>query len=153
MVNSIKTNVVSGGNRTNKYLAFITMYIESFKDNQFVTWNNNYAGVKLNYVWPGDLRKYFNQDYLCIQNNGDYVPYATFDNIDNVCKLLDNYWREYSGVSVSAENLAKLWITKWNKKKMSNSDFESFKKNNNDIYKDIVNTINDGIDLAFTLKL
>ena len=36
---------------------------------------------------------------------------------------------------------------------MSNSDFESFKKNNNDIYKDIVNTINDGIDLAFTLKL
>ena len=30
---------------------------------------------------------------------------------------------------------------------------ESFKKNNNDIYKDIVNTINDGIDLAFALKL
>lgn len=154
VVNSIKTNVVSGNNITNKYLAFITMYIESFKNNQFVAWNNNYAGAKLNYVWPGDLRKYFNQNYLCSkQTDGTYAPYATFDNIDNVSKLLNDYWSKYSGVSVSAENLAKLWITKWNKKKMSNSDFESFKKNNNDIYKDIVNTINDGIDLAFTLKL
>jgi hypothetical protein len=50
VVNSIKTNVVSGDNRTNKYLAFITMYIESFTNNQFVASNNNYAGVKLNYV-------------------------------------------------------------------------------------------------------
>jgi hypothetical protein len=154
VVNSIKTNVISGNNITNKYLAFITMYIESFKNNQFIAWNNNYAGVKLNYVWPGDLRKYFNQNYLCSkQIDNTYVPYATFDNIDNVSKLLNDYWSKYSGVSVSAENLAKLWITKWNKKKMSNSDFESFKKNNDDIYKDIVNTINDGIDLAFALKL
>jgi hypothetical protein len=154
VVNSIKTNVVSGNNITNKYLAFITMYIESFKNNQFVAWNNNYAGAKLNYVWPGDLRKYFNQNYLCSkQTDGTYAPYATFDNIDNVSKLLNDYWSKYSGVSVSAENLAKLWITKWNKKKMSNSDFESFKKNNDGIYKDIVNKINDGIDLAFALKL
>jgi hypothetical protein len=153
VVNSIKTNVVSGNNRTNKYLAFITMYIESFKNNQFVTWNNNYAGVKLNYVWPGDLRNYFNQDYLCIQNNGDYVPYATFDNIDNLCKLLDNYWSPVSGFSVSADNLAKAWITKWNKKKMSNSDFESFKKNNTQSYNDIVKKIEEGIILADTLKL
>jgi hypothetical protein len=153
VANSIKTNVVSGNNRTNKYLAFITMYIESFENNQFVTWNNNYAGVKLNYVWPGDLRNYFNQDYLCRQKDGDFVPYATFDNIDNVSKLLDNYWSKYSGVSVSAENLAKLWITKWNKKKMSNSDFESFKKNNDESYKDIVKMVQEGIVLADILKL
>ena len=154
VVDSIKTNVVSGKNNiTNKYLAFITMYLESFKDNQFVTWNNNYAGVKLNYVWPGDLRNYFNQDYLCIQNNGDYVPYATFDNIDNVCKLLDNYWSPSSKVSVSADNLAKAWITKWNKKKMSDSDFESFKKNNTQSYNDIVKKIDEGIILADILKL
>jgi hypothetical protein len=129
------------------------MYIESFENNQFVTWNNNYAGVKLNYVWPGDLRNYFNQDYLCRQKDGDFVPYATFDNIDNVSKLLDNYWSKYSRVSVSAENLAKLWITKWNKKKMSNSDFESFKKNNDESYKDIVKMVQEGIVLADILKL
>lgn len=154
VVNSIKTNVVSGNNRTNKYLAFITMYLESFQSNQFITWNNNYAGVKLNYVWPGDLRKYFNQNYLCSkQKDGTCAPYATFDNVDNVCKLLNDYWSPVSGFSVSADNLAKAWITKWNKKKMSNSDFESFKKNNIDSYNTIVKKIEEGIILADTLKL
>ena len=154
MVNSIKTNVVSGNNITNKYLAFITMYIESFKNNQFIAWNNNYAGVKLNYVWPGDLRKYFNQNYLCSkQIDGTYAPYATFDNVDDVCKLLNDYWAKKSGFSVSADNLAKAWITMWNKKKMSDADFNSFKVNNIDSYNQIVKKINEGIDLAFALKL
>ena len=155
MVDSIKTNVVSGKNNiTNKYLAFITMYIESYQGNQFVAWNNNYAGAKLNYSWPGNLRNYFNQNYLCLgQKDGTYVPYATFDNIDNLCKLLNDYWGNYSGISVSAENLAKLWITKWSKKRINDADFEKFKKNNKTRYDAIVSTVNEGIDLAYTLKL
>jgi hypothetical protein len=155
MVDAIKTNVTSGKNNiTNKYLAFVTMYLESYQSNQFSAWNNNYAGAKLNYSWPGNLRNYFNQNYLCLeQKSGEYAPYATFDNVDNVCKLLNDYWGSYSGVKVSAENLAKLWITKWSKKKISDADFEKFKKNNKTKYDAIVSTVNEGIDLAFTLKL
>ena len=155
MVDAIKTNVTSGKNNiTNKYLAFVTMYLESYQSNQFSAWNNNYAGAKLNYSWPGNLRNYFNQNYLCLeQKSGEYAPYATFDNVDNVCKLLNDYWGNYSGVKVSAENLAKLWITKWSKKRISDADFEKFKKNNKTKYDAIVSTVNEGIDLAFTLKL
>jgi hypothetical protein len=87
------------------------------------------------------------------QTDGTYAPYATFDNIDNVCKLLNDYWSKKSRFSVSADNLAKAWVTMWNKKKMSDADFNSFKTNDKEIYDAIVSVIDDAINLADALKL
>jgi hypothetical protein len=156
VVDGINFNVTSGNNLDmTKMLSFVTVYLESFKNTQFTAFNNNFAGVRLNYKWPGELPKFFTTNYICnIASDGTSYPYAEFVNFTNVCGLLQAKWGPVSGIyTMDAESISKAWIMKWNKPTMSDSDFETYKVNSKVAYENVIYKVGLAINLANTLGL
>jgi hypothetical protein len=157
VIDGINYNISSGDNLDiTKMMSFVTIYLESFKDNQFYTFNNNFAGVKLNYDWPGELPKFFTPNkYLCVLSKDGYsYPYAEFSDINNVYKLLGAKWGPVSSLStMDAESLTESWVRRWNKGTMGIPDFEKFKTDKKTEYDNLIYKVTEAMKLATTLGL
>jgi hypothetical protein len=139
-----------------KLISFATIYIESYTDNQFITFNNNFVGAKLNYNWPGELPKFFTPNsYLCVMAKDGYsYPYAEFSDINNVYRLLMAKWGPVaSEYKPTAESISEGWIRRWNKSTMGDGDFAQFKVDKKVEYDNIVYKVTEAINIAKTLGL
>lgn len=158
--NSLKNNMITDLANT-KAITFITMYMESYNNNQFTTYNNNFAGAKLNYSYPGSLSGFFKNEYVSRidSNDGFPYPYAVFDSPQDAINMLIAKWSPRSTTfTLNKESIAKAWITNWSGlfaygKRMSDSEYSSFITKNPNIYAEILNRINSGLDLAKNLGL
>jgi hypothetical protein len=143
-----------------KVISFVTCYMESYVQNEFKTYNNNFAGIKLDYKWPGNMSSFFNNEYISrIDGNGLPYPYATFEDKQKVFDMLIAKWGPRSNTfTIEPESITKTWITQWSalspyKKSMTDDEFENYKQTNQTQYQQILKRITDGIELAKTLNL
>ena len=154
-------NVSNVKNTTNtKVMSFVTMYLESYGDNSFTTFNNNYCGAKLNYEWPGSLSNFFNNDYLSRKDSNGYTyPYATFTDNKDMYNMLIAKWGPRSNTFVlTPKSLADTWIKQWAGlfaygKTMTDAQFNTFINTNNEVYQNIIFRVNESLELAKTLGL
>lgn len=153
--------VTNINNLTNtKVITFVTLYMESFNNNQFTTFNNNYGGAKLNYAWPGNLGNFFNKEYLTrLDANGKSNPYATFTTPENSISMIVSKWGPRSNTfTLDPVSISKTWIKNWSGlfaygKSMTDKQFDDFITTNPDLYQNILNRVTLAIDLAKTLGL
>lgn len=143
-----------------KVMSFVTCYMESFNQNEFKTYNNNFAGVKLDYTWPGNMSSFFNKEYISrLDNVGLPHPYAIFQDKQDVFNMLVAKWGPRSNTfTIEPESITKAWITQWAalspyKKSMTDDEFENYKNTNKLQYNEILNRVKTAIDLSKTLKL
>jgi hypothetical protein len=112
MVNEIKRVIISNNPNNNlvniinvRVISFIIMYYNTFDGTSFNCWNNNYAGIKLNYAWGG-INKYFDNTYLCLwQLNGIALPYASFATIDDTLSFMMDKLSPVSNIPLDAGNI------------------------------------------------
>lgn len=77
---------------------FYTIYVNGVKENQFIGYNYNFAGVPLGgYLYEtinyGGLRTYFNNTYYCASDGSYSRPYASFDNIENFMRFMVDFYK------------------------------------------------------------
>lgn len=138
-----------------KYLAFVTCYLESYQNNQFICWNNNYGGATLDYVWSGNLSTFFNKEYICQSNaNGIELPFAVFSSPENHFKFLGARWTPIAtGInSLTPENLTKAWITKWSRM-VTPSQYNSYIANQSVEYNNLLDKVRQAVTMASALGL
>jgi hypothetical protein len=139
-----------------KMLSFVTTYLASYKNQQFTAWNNNFANVQLTIKWPGELPKFFKNEYLCNTGADGYsYPYATFLDANNLFELLQAKWKDVSpDFQITSESLTKAWVTKWNRTTtMTQEEYDQFILKNQTYYNNLLLSVKDAINLATTLGL
>jgi hypothetical protein len=159
VIDAIMTNITQASTPNAlliaKYLAFVTCYLESYQNNQFVCWNHNYGGATLDYVWAGNLSTFFNKEYVCQTNaNGLELPFAVFSSPENHFKFLGARWTPIAtGInSLTPENLTKAWITKWSRM-VTPSQYNSYITNQSVEYNNLLDKVRQAITLASAVGL
>lgn len=156
MINAIKTNVTGGSNqKITKIISFVTMYINSYNGNEFVCWNNNYAGARLNYgvnngAWPGDkLTAELKKEFICrIDSLGDSQPYACFNDISNMCKFLEyRFGPKSPQINNSVPSMVEGYVRYWNNN-LTINEFNTLKNNDTDAYNQIYNLVEKALEIA-----
>jgi hypothetical protein len=158
--NNSRTNLVTNLTNT-QVITFITMYMESYNNNQFTTYNNNFGGAKLNYSYAGNLSNFFKNEYIGRLNNsnGKPYPYAVFNSYQDMIGMLIAKWSPRSTTfTLNTDSIAKAWLTNWAAlfaygKRMTDDEYSSYISRNPYTYKYIINRINEGLDLAKKLGL
>jgi len=154
VADGIKSNINGGtNNKITRLLSFVTMYLYSYQNGFFTAFNKNYCGTQLNYSWPDGLTNYFNKEYLCMSvPNVGSIPFATFESEAKMYEFLQNKWGPNSTITLSAENILKLWIKKWNKS-WSENEYTNYKNENQLDYENRLSIVEDALQLADTLGL
>ena len=158
MINTIKTNITGGSNpKITKIISFVTIYLNSFNSNgnEFVCWNNNYSGARLNYgpnnsAWPGDkLTAQLKKEFLCqIDTQGESQPYASFENIQNMCKFLEYRWGVKSpSINNSPASMVEGYVRYWNSN-LTINEYNVLKNNNIDDYNELYSTVEKALEIA-----
>lgn len=156
MINAIKTNVVGGSNpKITKIISFVTIYLNSYNGSEFVCWNNNYSGARLNYgpnnsAWPGDkLTAQLKKEFLCqIDNVGESQPYACFSDISNMCKFLEYRWGSKSPqINNTPASMAEGYIRYWNNN-LTINEFNALKTNDPEGYATLLGNIEKALEIA-----
>ena len=109
IIKSATTNTTLG------YVIFAKLYLSSRKENEFMSYENNYASISLGSNWDGsdanwgDVgKKYFTQEhYFCSETN---LPYAYFNSAEDSVKFLVERWLNLMG---QIKNIDKKQITKF----------------------------------------
>ena len=75
-----------------QYVMYIFSYVASFKEGNFVAYNNNYGQIVLTYDY-GELSRYFNRFYTCQIGKTESgaslsLPYATFLTVEDYLLFL-----------------------------------------------------------------
>jgi hypothetical protein len=133
-----------------RLISFVTCYLYSFSDTQFSSFNYNFGGASLDYQWTGSLSDFLKKEYLCMSTKDNKnLPYATFRSIDDSLNLIVAKWSPLNRVLTSnPESIYKNWFTSWSRKKVTDSEFDSFKNNNQITYNDKLVLVNKAIVLA-----
>lgn len=145
------SNVVS----ITRLLSFVTIYLNSYSGNNFVSFNNNLAGVKLDYKWSEEVSKLFMSSYLCIINtNGLAEPYAEFISLNNLYELLYAKWDSVSTEYLSTvDSITEAYIRNWNRSMMSDTEYATYQSKYVDQIKELKIKIKSAIDLAKNMKI
>jgi hypothetical protein len=118
VINKIKEQVTIGGNLTNsRVLTFVTIYLATYNDNVFTTWNNNFCGARLDVNWRGNLQFFFNKEFICqIGSDGVSYPYAVFDDLNIMLKFMEAFWQNVSGTfsTIDAQTIFAKWKSNFN---------------------------------------
>jgi hypothetical protein len=159
IINGLKTYVNGGTIPTNtRLISFVTIYLATYDNSnkQFNCWNNNFCGAQLNINWRGASPNFFKKEYLCLYlNNGQSIPFATFEDTKQMFSFLDTIWAPLSSVvKQTPENLFELWKKNFNQNNiMTLQDFITYKNNNPVEYQSYIAKVTEAIRLAKTLYL
>jgi len=105
------SDILAGLTTDNRVRAsvFFSIYLNGIKDNQFIGYNYNLAGVPVGgYLYEsvkygGSLSNYFNGTYFCMDDGTGYIrPYASFDNINNFMSFMVDYYKNIVDVYSSS---------------------------------------------------
>jgi hypothetical protein len=129
-------------------IIYAICYTETFIDNKFSGWDNNYASINLKRDF-GETSNFFLKTYSCVNNGDTSLPFANFDNINDFIafmgsRIKDNVQR------ISLNGLYRYYICNWptSEDKPSNDYFNS--QSNNSIYTKIREKLRDGLKSART---
>jgi hypothetical protein len=156
MINTIKTTITGGSNpKITKIISFVTVYLNSYTSNEFVCWNNNYSGARLNYgpnnsSWPGDkLTGQLKKEFLCqIDGQGESQPYACFDSIQNMCKFLEYRWGAKSPqINNTPSSMVEAYTRYWNNN-LTINEYNALKTNNVESYNELYNIVEKALEIA-----
>ena len=156
MINTIKATITGGSNpKITKIISFVTVYLNSYTSNEFVCWNNNYSGTRLNYgpnnsAWPGDkLTGQLKKEFLCqIDGLGESQPYACFDGIQNMCKFLEYRWGAKSPqINNTPASMVEAYVRYWNNN-LTINEYNSLKTNNVESYNELYNIVEKALEIA-----
>jgi hypothetical protein len=137
--------------------------MESFNNNEFVCWNNNFCGAELDYIasdftvkpWPGQsLNNQIKKCFLCQKDtDGTSKPFASFENKDKMFVFLKERWKDKvlgtgaNGINNNSESMLKGWWRYWNNN-MSDNQYETWKQNNDAQYKSYLLKVEDALKIA-----
>ena len=124
-------------------------YLRGYKDPQFNSFGNNYAGVSLvDNRYASNLSR-FVKSYSCVQNGNNYVPFANFDNIDVFMKFmverLSTLVRQ-----VKILGIHQFYLTQWQDFKIPTDNYNTnkfglYKESFDTLYKSLTTLSNYGI--------
>jgi hypothetical protein len=156
MINTIKATITGGSNpKITKIISFVTIYLNSYNSNEFVCWNNNYSGTRLNYgpnnsAWPGDkLTGQLKKEFLCqIDGQGESQPYACFDTIQNMCKFLEYRWGAKSPqINNTPSSMVEAYTRYWNNN-LTINEYNALKNNNVESYNELYKIVEAALEIA-----
>jgi hypothetical protein len=128
-------------------IIYAICYTNTFKDNKFNGYDNNFASVDLQRDF-GETSNFFLKDYSCVNVDGISKPLANFDNVGDfitfmVSRLKDNVGR------ISLLGLHRYYVCNWPTSE-DNPTTDNFDTHKDDTWKDIRETLREGLKSART---
>jgi hypothetical protein len=142
---------------------FISCWIESGLSiddttNRLQFFGNNIAGVTLNYDYPGELKNYFETNFMCLTNTSQYTQsYAVFDRERSLYDFMIAAYPDYINNTVNnitdkdtfATEFSQFWIGYFPYNKVANTPtiFNDYVQTNNENYQKLLSKIKKGFDI------
>lgn len=123
----LTNNVIDDGKL--KYVIFASMYVQSNTDNGFKAYENNYVNIDLGNSWGISITPYIKQNYYCLTNQQNTLPYAQFKDLFNHIEFLVKRWRSRMlNVTVDEKSIAKFWIENLSSERLKENVYTTFDK-------------------------
>jgi hypothetical protein len=162
---TLKTAFLSSNASAVMRKAIFSIFILESKptETQISAFDYNFAGIKLDVNWQGELKNFLSKNYVCLSINNVIETYAVFPNTLSCINFVNakfkaSFERKINNITdknVFATDFARAYIENFQTTKVNESPdiFEEFRNNNPDAYQNMITKVESAFEILNALNL